>query len=158
MTTRKMKTLSALLLASLLLPVSAWHDYVFGHTMDQLVREAGELGIISVFEAGNDTANIDAKDIMPASFYDNPYAIIVGAETQDGVPSEYSNYGPKCVDLFAPGEKIYSTLPLSKGMPDCNGDVVDLDLSGFHSVQDFGTCTLSMEETDAAGEVLKYLL
>ena len=134
---------------------NSWHDYVFGHTMDKLVREAGKLGIVSIFAAGNQKANIDPKDIMSSALYDNPYAVVVGAANEDGVPTEYSNYGHKNVDLFAPGDWIYSTIPLFKGFPDGNGDVMELDLSGFHSAEGLGKCDLSLEKVDGVGDLLK---
>ena len=134
---------------------NSWHDYVFGHTMDNLVREAGELGIVSVFAAANQTADIDNKDILPSALYDNPYVIVAGAADKDGVPTEYSNFGHKNVDLFAPGDWIYSTVPLFMGVPDEEGDVKELDLSGFHSTEGFGKCNLSMEYVDGVGDLLK---
>ena len=133
---------------------NSWHDYVFGHTMDRLVREAGELGIVSIFAAGNLTQDIDNKDILPSSLYDNPYAVVVGASDEDGVLTEFSNYGHKNVDLFAPGDWIYSTLPLTMGEPDGNGHIKELDLSGFHSTEGFGKCILSMENVDGVGDLL----
>ena len=98
---------------------NSWHDAVYGETMDKLVREAGELGIVSVFAAGNRTLNIDHKDILQASLYNNPFAVIVGASDENGRPTEFTNFSSRIVDVFAPGNKIYSTIPRIKGnIPD----------------------------------------
>ncbi len=94
---------------------NSWHDNVFGHTMDLLVRQAGKLGILSVFAAGNRTIEIDNKDFLAMSFYKNPYAIIVGGTDENGESGDYSNYSKKAVDVFAPGTRVYSTVPRFKG-------------------------------------------
>ncbi len=94
---------------------NSWHDNVFGHTMDLLVREAGEKGILSAFAAGNRELEIDNKDILSVSFYNNPYAVIVGGTDQNGNAANFSNYSKKLVDVFAPGGYVYSTFPRFKG-------------------------------------------
>ncbi len=94
---------------------NSWHDSVYGETMDKLVREAGELGIVSIFAAGNRALDIDNKDILQASFYNNPYVVIVGASDEKGQPTDFTNYSRRIVDVFAPGNKIYSTIPRIKG-------------------------------------------
>ncbi|MBD5584056.1 MAG: S8 family serine peptidase [Clostridia bacterium] len=63
-----------------------------------------------VTSAGNDGYNSDNKKCYP-SCYDLPNIINVGATDSNGEKSSFSNYGKNEVDLFAPGESIYSSLP-----------------------------------------------
>lgn len=71
--------------------------------------------------AGNNSFDIDKTNEYPAiygaSYYSNPISniITVGNSTIDDQKYFDSNYGKKTVDLFAPGENIYSTLPGTYG-------------------------------------------
>lgn len=91
----------------------------------ELVREAVEYArikdVLLVHAAGNDAANIDKNNNFPQPFdaQGNRYEhwIEVGASSfQEGknITAEFSNYGPKSVDVFAPGNYIYATMPGSK--------------------------------------------
>lgn len=91
----------------------------------ELVREAVEYArskdVLLVHAAGNDATNIDKNNNFPQPFdaQGNRYEhwIEVGASSfQDGknITAEFSNYGPKSVDVFAPGHYIYATMPGSK--------------------------------------------
>ncbi len=65
-----------------------------------------------VLAAGNYNNNRDANAIYQSlSALDN--VIIVGALGRDNLKTSWSSYGQQTVDLFAPGEDIYSTYPLS---------------------------------------------
>lgn len=77
------------------------------------VKEAEKAGILFVAAAGNEKSNSDetGKHYYPAD-YDLSNIISVTAVNKDEtkvLPS--SNYGVRTVDLAAPGENIYSTLP-----------------------------------------------
>ncbi|MBC7722610.1 MAG: S8 family serine peptidase, partial [Pedobacter sp.] len=69
--------------------------------------------------AGNDAKNIDSTDNYPSTtFLDGTVAknvITVGASSDPYIAKSYtasfSNYGKIGVDVFAPGNQIYSTLP-----------------------------------------------
>ena len=67
-----------------------------------------------ICSAGNDNHNIDNYESYPASYtYEN--IISVGASNIDdgmwhGTTYQGTNYGKSSVDLFAPGEDIYSTV------------------------------------------------
>lgn len=63
-----------------------------------------------VTAAGNSNKNIDSSTNYPASF-DVNNMIVVGSHTSSGDRSDFSNYGSKSVDIFAPGSSIYSTVP-----------------------------------------------
>ena len=90
--------------------------------VDEAVKYAENKGVLLVQAAGNSAANVDTADNFPnprlradkttASNY-----ITVGASGDPADPQEggliasFSNYGKKNVDVFAPGVKIYSTMP-----------------------------------------------
>ena len=62
-----------------------------------------------VVAAGNEGNNDDASPVYPcSSSEDAPNVVCVGASTQNDSPSCESNVGASSVDLFAPGESIYS--------------------------------------------------
>lgn len=71
-------------------------------SVNNAVQNAINSGVTFVVAAGN--SNADACSYSPAS---TPGAITVGATNSSDARSSFSNYG-KCVDIFAPGEKIVS--------------------------------------------------
>lgn len=87
--------------------------------VDDAVRYAESKGVLLVHAAGNDAKNVDVEDNFP-----NPNInvtksrasnfITVGASgdpKSGGITASFSNYGKDQVDVFAPGVKIYSTIP-----------------------------------------------
>ncbi len=97
--------------------------------VDEAVEYAKSKGVLLVHAAGNDSKNIDTLWNFPNPVYqeDKKRAsnwITVGASgdlsidqvTPEGVKynsltAGFSNYGKNEVDVFAPGMKIYSTIP-----------------------------------------------
>ena len=65
-----------------------------------------------VCAAGNDEANNDNVTNYPSN-YTLSNIIVVGASTQNNEKMSASNYGATSVDVFAPGENIYTTIPTS---------------------------------------------
>ena len=65
-----------------------------------------------VASAGNSNINNDVTPQYPAS-YGLSNIISVGASTSSDSRASWSNYGKTTVHLFAPGENIYSTVPIS---------------------------------------------
>ncbi|MDE7222095.1 MAG: S8 family serine peptidase [Ureaplasma sp.] len=67
--------------------------------------------------SGNASANLDTINCYPShyasSLYENSISnmIVVGNSNFNDRKTDESNYGKCSVDLFAPGEQIYSTLP-----------------------------------------------
>ena len=61
-----------------------------------------------VIAAGNSALDNDSTAIWPCNA-PAPNIICVGASTQDDAMASFSDYGRETVDLFAPGEFIYST-------------------------------------------------
>jgi subtilisin family serine protease len=89
------------------------------HWVDDAVKYAESKGVLLVHAAGNDGKNIDTADNFPnanmkATRTKAPNWITVGASGDvkaGGVTAGFSNYGKEEVDVFAPGVKIYSTIP-----------------------------------------------
>ncbi len=89
--------------------------------VDEAVRYAEAKGVLMIHAAGNDARNIDTTFNYPTPlFIDNKRPnnwITVGAsgpnnnDKGDGLTASFSNYGKTEVDVFAPGVKIYSTVP-----------------------------------------------
>ena len=86
--------------------------------VDEAVRYAESKGVLLVHAAGNDAKNIDTSFNYPTPLLldgkrPNNW-ITVGASGDPkagGLTASFSNYGKKEVDVFAPGVKIYSTVP-----------------------------------------------
>lgn len=73
---------------------------------------AEKKGIVIVSAAGNEGNNIDrfGHEFFPASYH-HKNIITVGSHDKSFTPLKSSNYGARSVDIFAPGERILSTLP-----------------------------------------------
>ncbi|MFW2338622.1 MAG: S8 family peptidase [Acidimicrobiia bacterium] len=67
-------------------------------------------GILVVVGAGNDGVNIDEAPVWPASSGHSNVLTVAASNAMD-LPAEFSNYGRESVDIFAPGDRIISTLP-----------------------------------------------
>lgn len=87
--------------------------------VDDAVRYAQSKGVLLVHAAGNDGADVDTAWNFPTPVYKDSSGrasnwITVGASGDPqlgGLVASFSNYGKKEVDVFAPGVKIYSTIP-----------------------------------------------
>ena len=86
--------------------------------VDEAVKYAEAKGVLLVHAAGNDAKNLDSSFNYPTPLLldgtrPNNW-ITVGASGDPqagGLTANFSNYGKKEVDVFAPGVKIYSTVP-----------------------------------------------
>ncbi|MFT3747554.1 MAG: S8 family peptidase [Agriterribacter sp.] len=88
--------------------------------VDDAVKYAESKDVLLVHAAGNDAKDVDINDNFPNNYYNNDTAtkatnwVTVGASgdpAAGGLTASFSNYGKRSVDVFAPGVKIYSTLP-----------------------------------------------
>jgi subtilisin family serine protease len=82
----------------------------YTQSVKDAIDEADAAGIIFVAAAGNNASNIDSFPEYPAA-YDCPNILSVAATTRTDGLASFSNYGSTRVDLAAPGNEIYSTLP-----------------------------------------------
>src|ERR1043166_3337981 len=97
--------------------------------VDDAVRYAQSKAVLLVHAAGNDAADIDTAWNFPTPVYksDGNRAsnwITVGASGDPqlgGLVASFSNYGKKEVDVFAPGVKIYSSIPGGNTYGDAQG-------------------------------------
>lgn len=96
--------------------------------VDDAVRYAENNGVLLVHAGGNDGKNNDTTFNYPSPFYldgSRPKNwITVGASGDDkagGLVASFSNFGKKDVDVFAPGVKIYSTVPGGNTYQDLQG-------------------------------------
>ncbi|MBK6383874.1 MAG: S8 family peptidase [Chitinophagaceae bacterium] len=86
--------------------------------VDEAVKYAESKGVLMVHAAGNDAKNLDTTFNYPTpQLLDGTKPnnwITVGASGDPkagGLTANFSNYGKNEVDVFAPGVKIYSTVP-----------------------------------------------
>jgi cell wall-associated protease len=87
--------------------------------VDDAIQYAADHDVLLVHAAGNESRNIDSISHYPVPEYEAGGRnfccfMTVGANAggpDSSVLARFSNYGKKEVDLFAPGVKVYSTLP-----------------------------------------------
>ncbi len=89
--------------------------------VDEAVKMAQQKGVLFIHAAGNDNDDIDTEENYPTRRYlDGGEAenwIEVGASSwhsDTNLVAEFSNYGKKMVDLFAPGVDIHSSVPMNQ--------------------------------------------
>lgn len=100
----------------------AWNKKI----VDNAVRYAAKKDVLIIHAAGNDSREIEGKNNFPNDLYAKKKLfgskkaknwIEVGALSWDvgeNSIASFSNFDQENVDLFAPGEKIYSTKPDNK--------------------------------------------
>ncbi len=87
--------------------------------VDDAFKYAENKNVLLVHAAGNDSKNVDVEDNFPNPIFLDGKSrannvITVGASgdpKNGGIVASFSNYGKKEVDVFAPGVKIYATIP-----------------------------------------------
>jgi cell wall-associated protease len=87
----------------------------------EAMEYAAAHNVLLVHAAGNESMSNDTTMHYPSVYMDKsskaiPSFIEVGASTiykNKKLPASFSNYGPTTVDIFAPGEDIYTTNPES---------------------------------------------
>jgi cell wall-associated protease len=85
-------------------------------------KYADSKGVLLVHAAGNDSKNIDIESNYPTSLYSFQKEkldlfLTIGASTRvkkEMLAADFSNYGQKGVDIFAPGHEIYNSVPQSE--------------------------------------------
>lgn len=99
-------------------PVSPGKNYVW-----DAFKYAQDKGVLLVKAAGNENEDVSEHVAYPTNFKLNTdekafvnNVIVVGASTKDPefLRAEFSNFNSKMVDVFAPGQEIYSAVPDAK--------------------------------------------
>lgn len=92
---------------------NSWGGGGFSQALSDAINRANNAGILFIAAAGNNGSNNDTTANYPSN-YNLPNVIAVGALTSAGARASFSNYGATQVDLFAPGDGIWSTVPGSR--------------------------------------------
>jgi subtilisin family serine protease len=90
--------------------------------IDSAIQYAALKDVLLVHAAGNESSDVDVKENYPMPFYIDglraPNFMTIGASSDPKISgtlaADFSNYGKNIVDVFAPGVKIYSTIPTGK--------------------------------------------
>lgn len=87
---------------------ASWGSTAYSKALEDVIRAAGEEGILFVAAAGNSSTNNDKSPHYPSN-YDLPNVISVAALDRNDNLASFSNYGAKTVHVAAPGREILST-------------------------------------------------
>lgn len=87
---------------------ASWGSTQKSKALEDVIRAAGDAGILFVAASGNASANADKSPHYPASF-DLPNVISVAALNRNDELASFSNFGAKRVHIAAPGAEILST-------------------------------------------------
>lgn len=93
---------------------NSWGGGGFSQALQDAIERANQAGILFIAAAGNSGTNNDATPSYPSG-YPNANVIAVAAITNTGSLASFSQYGATTVDIGAPGQGIYSTVPVKSG-------------------------------------------
>jgi subtilisin family serine protease len=94
--------------------------------VDEAVKYAMSKNVLLIHAAGNDGQNTDKENNFPNRLFVDSLGVNMGKaelwievgasgwKDDEDLVADFSNYGKKSVDVFAPGVKINSTMPDSK--------------------------------------------
>lgn len=86
----------------------SWGKGKASSALKTIINKIGQRGAVFCFAAGNDGKNCNSMTTTPFDI-DSKYLIRVGATNAKEERASYSNYGSKTVEIFAPGDRIFST-------------------------------------------------
>jgi subtilisin family serine protease len=97
--------------------------------VDEAVRYAESKDVLMIHAAGNDSKNIDTEDTFPnmkenddtLKLFSNWINVGASGSSKEDIIANFSNYGKREVHVFAPGVKIYSTIPEGNSYGDKDG-------------------------------------
>jgi len=87
---------------------ASWGSTQKSKALEEVIRAAGEEGILFIAAAGNNGTDNDKRPHYPSN-YDLPNVISVAAVDRNDQLASFSNFGPKTVHIAAPGKDIPST-------------------------------------------------
>lgn len=87
---------------------ASWGSRIKSRALADVIRKAGEEGILFVAAAGNNADDADRRPHYPSG-YELPNVLSVAALNRRDDLASFSNYGTKRVHLAAPGAEILST-------------------------------------------------
>ncbi len=87
---------------------ASWGSTSYSRALEDVIRAAGEEGILFVAAAGNSSTDNDKRAHYPSN-YDLPNVISVAALDRTDTMASFSNFGAKTVHIAAPGRDIRST-------------------------------------------------
>src|ERR1051325_8692845 len=87
---------------------ASWGSTQKSRALEDVIRKAGDAGILFVAASGNASTNNDRSPHYPSS-YNLPNVISVAALDRNDQLATFSNYGVKSVAIAAPGVDILST-------------------------------------------------
>ena len=91
---------------------NSWGGGGFSQGLQDAIERAKNANILFIAAAGNDGLNTETNTSYPSG-YDNTNIIAVSSINSTGGLSYFSNYAAAKVDLGAPGEAIWSCVPVS---------------------------------------------
>ena len=87
---------------------ASWGLTNHSRALEDVIRKAGEAGILFVTSSGSNNADNDLSSRFPAG-YSLGNIITVAATDRNDALTQFSNYGLKSVHLAAPGKDILTT-------------------------------------------------
>lgn len=93
---------------------NSWGGGGFSQSLYDAISRANAADILFIAAAGNSGTNNDVTASYPSN-YELPNVIAVAAITKTGALATFSQYGLTTVDIGAPGDAIYSTVPKKSG-------------------------------------------
>lgn len=96
---------------------NSWGGFGYSRAMLDAIKRGGDAGILFVAAAGNSAVTNESIGFYPATYncatalrtWD--CVVSVGASTSAGTLARFSNFGKTTVDIAAPGQDIFSTVP-----------------------------------------------
>ena len=93
---------------------NSWGGGGFSQLLQDAITRAEAAGILFIAAAGNSGTNNDVTASYPSN-YPNANVIAVAATTSTGGLATFSQYGATTVDIGAPGNGIWSSVPVRSG-------------------------------------------
>ena len=107
---------------------NSWGGGGFSQALLDAINRGGDQNILFIAAAGNSATNNNTVASYPSNYVCNnagtrnwDCVIAVAAINSTGAKSSFSNFGSTTVDIGAPGEAIFSTVPVAPGWASFSG-------------------------------------